>query len=69
MDILQLVDNIEPWDSILEKCYYLNLKGGAYIYVTETEFMLLGKFLKYINYKLEIVDNKLKVERYENPTS
>lgn len=68
-DILRLVDNIKPWDSTLEQCYYLNLKGGDYIYVTETEFMLLVKFLKYINYKVEIVDNKLKVERYENPTS
>ena len=64
-NMLQVVDNIEPWNSGLENWYDLNMKGGDCICVTATEFKLIVKFLKYISYKLKIVDNKLKIERYD----
>lgn len=64
-NILQVVDNIEPWYNSIEHCYFLNFKGGEYISITEDRFKLIVKFLKFIDYKLNIVDNKLKIERIE----
>ena len=64
-NIIQVVDNIEPWESRVGDCYFLNFKGHASICVTVDRFKLIVKFLKFIDYKLNIVDNKLKIERIE----
>ena len=41
------------------------MQEGAYITITASELKSIIKFLKDINFELEIVDNKLKIERYE----
>lgn len=41
------------------------MQEGAYITITAGELKSIIKYLKDINFELEIVDNKLKIERYE----
>lgn len=64
-DLIEAVHYIEPFGSRLEQCYFLNMQEGAYITITAGELKSIIKYLKDINFELEIVDNKLKIERYE----
>ena len=63
-DLIEAVHYIEPFDSRLEQCYILNMQEVACITITASELKSIIKYLKDINFELEIVGNEFKIERY-----
>lgn len=63
-NLIEAVHYVEPFGCRLEQCYFLNMQEGAYITITADELKSIIKYLKDINFELEIVDNKFKIERF-----
>lgn len=63
-NLLESVHYVVPFGSRLEQCYFLNMQEGACITITAGELKSIIKYLKDINFELEIVDNKFKIERF-----
>lgn len=63
-NLIEAVHYVEPFGSRLEQCYFLNMQEGAYITITAGELKSIIRYLKDINFELELVDNKFKIERF-----